>query len=135
MLGRRDLLGQDVVHTDEVLDGPIVRTLLSGQCPDGGFGVHPHRKWKGAHWRLVSLVELGIPVGEPRALRAADTVLDWQTGPEHRSSIVAVDGLARCHASQEGTARGHVEVVDWGRSAPNEMITLNALRILRIGSA
>ena len=34
-----------------------------------------------------------------------------------------------------GTSRGTVEVVDWGRSAPNEMITLNALRILRVGPA
>jgi hypothetical protein len=24
-----------------------------------------------------------------------------------------------------------VEVVDWGRSGPNEMLTLNALRVLR----
>ena len=47
LLARRDLLGQDVLHTDEVLDGPMVRTLLSGQCPDGGFGVHPYRKWTG----------------------------------------------------------------------------------------
>jgi hypothetical protein len=34
-----------------------------------------------------------------------------------------------------GTPRGTVEVVDWGRSAPNEMITLNALRILSCGAA
>jgi len=101
---RRDLLGEDVVRTDEVLDGSMVRTLLSDQCRDGGFGVHPYRKWTGAHWRLVSLVELGIPAGEPRALRAADTVLDWLTGREHRSSVVEVGGLVRCHASQEGNA-------------------------------
>jgi hypothetical protein len=30
---------------------------------------------------------------------------------------------------------GTVDVVDWGRSAPNEMITLNALRILGSRSA
>jgi len=30
-----------------------------------------------------------------------------------------------------GTPRGTVEVVDWGRSAPSQMITLNALRIIR----
>jgi hypothetical protein len=29
-----------------------------------------------------------------------------------------------------GSSRS-VEVVDWGRGAPNEMMTLNALRILR----
>lgn len=29
-----------------------------------------------------------------------------------------------------GTGGASVEVVDWGPSAPNEMITLNALRVL-----
>jgi hypothetical protein len=28
-----------------------------------------------------------------------------------------------------GTQHGTVDVVDWGRSAPSEMITLNALRV------
>jgi hypothetical protein len=57
LLARRDLLGADVAETSEVLDGAMVRALLSGQCHDGGFGGHPYRKWTGAHWRLVSLVE------------------------------------------------------------------------------
>jgi hypothetical protein len=50
LLARQDLLGEDAVLTGEVLDGPMVRALLSGQCRDGGFGVHPYRKWTGAHW-------------------------------------------------------------------------------------
>jgi hypothetical protein len=104
LLTRRDLLGEKIEETDEVLEGAIVRTLLSGQNDDGGFGDHPYRKWPGAHWRLVSLVELGIPAGEPRAVRAAHTVLEWLAGPRHRSSIVAVDGLTRAHGSQEGNA-------------------------------
>jgi hypothetical protein len=104
LLARRDLLGEDVADADEVLDGSMVRTLLSGQCPDGGFGVHPYRKWTGAHWRLVSLVELGIPPGEPRAVRAAGTVLDWLTSREHRSGVVTIGGLVRRCASQEGNA-------------------------------
>ncbi len=82
-----------------------MRTLLAGQQPDGGFGRHPYAKWGGAHWRLVSLVELGVPPGEPRCVAAAATVLAWLTGSGH-----------------------NVEVVDWG-SGPSEMITLNALRV------
>ena len=46
-----------------VLAGPKVTALLSGQRGDGGFGVHPYRKWTGAHWRLVSLAELAFAVG------------------------------------------------------------------------
>jgi hypothetical protein len=104
LMARRDLCDEDGTPSAPILDGAKVRTLLSGQQPDGGFGDHPYRKWAGAHWRLVSLVELGLPPDEPRAVRAAETVLDWLTGPEHRSRITAIDGLVRRCASQEGNA-------------------------------
>jgi hypothetical protein len=104
-LTRRDVLGEDVEPDPELLlSGPIVRTLMSGQQADGGFGVHPYAKWRGAHWRLVSLVELGVPAGEPRAVAAAGTVLDWLTGDGHRRGIKTIDGLVRRCASQEGNA-------------------------------
>lgn len=103
----RRLTRRDVLHEradDDVLDGEKVRALFAGQQPDGGFGVHPYKKWIGAHWRLVSLVELGIPAGEPRATLAAGTVLDWLTGEEHRSGISRIGGLTMRCASQEGNA-------------------------------
>jgi len=49
--------------------GPRVSVLLDGQESDGGFGVHPYQKWTGAHWRLISLVELGYLKGTARRLR------------------------------------------------------------------
>jgi hypothetical protein len=102
---KRDLLDvADPPELDHVLEGPKVRTLLAGQRRDGGFGVHAYQKWGGAHWRLVSLVELGVPAGEPRCLAAAETVLDWLTGPGHRDRIPVVDGLTRRCGSQEGNA-------------------------------
>ena len=104
-LTRRDVLGEHVEPDPEaILAGPIVRGLLDGQQPNGGFGSHPYKKWTGAHWRLVSLVELGVPAGHPPALAAAETVLDWLTGKGHRQAIKAVDGLVRRCASQEGNA-------------------------------
>ena len=103
-LTRRDVLGEDVtVDRDEILSGPLVRGLLSGQKRDGGFGVHPYAKWRGAHWRLVSLVELGVP-GDDRLRAAAGTVLDWLTSDRHRKSIQVIDGLTRRCGSQEGNA-------------------------------
>lgn len=106
MMTRPDLLGESVSAEDaaEVMVGPKVRALISGQLPDGGFGARPYSKWSGAHWRLVSLVELGVPPCEPKLLAAAETVLDWLTGEEHRGEIQTIDGLPRCHASQEGNA-------------------------------
>jgi hypothetical protein len=89
---------------EEIRAGPIVRALLGGQQADGGFGCHPYKKWAGAHWRLVSLVELALPPGHPPALRAAETVLDWLCGARHRRAIAVVDGRVRRCASQEGNA-------------------------------
>src|SRR5579864_831759 len=70
---RRDLLDDRANRdVDAILAGPMVRSLLGGQHADGGFGGHPYKKWTGAHWRLVSLVELGVPAGHPQAVAAAE---------------------------------------------------------------
>jgi hypothetical protein len=103
-LARRDLLDEDVRPSlDELRRGRLVRGLLAGQQPDGGFGVHVYGKWGGAHWRLVSLVALGVP-GEPPLRAALETVLDWLTRPGRRGRIETIDGLTRRCGSQEGNA-------------------------------
>jgi hypothetical protein len=106
LMTRRDLLDESVDADDraEVLEGSHVRHLLAGQHSDGSFGVHPYRKWTGAHWRVVSLVELDVPRGEPRAVAAVETVLSWLSSKQHRSHIRTIDGLTRRCASQEGNA-------------------------------
>ncbi|MGH2418687.1 MAG: hypothetical protein ACRDFY_10175 [Candidatus Limnocylindria bacterium] len=104
-LVRRDLLGEAAPADEKrLLAGPLVQALLDGQEPDGGFGVNVYSKWTGAHWRLVSLVELGVPAGEPRAVAAAQTVLAWLTGTSHRRNVPVIEGLARRCGSQEGNA-------------------------------
>ena len=103
LMTRRDLLGEDADDdTGQVLAGAKVTALLSGQRSDGGFGVHPYRKWTGAHWRLVSLAELTIPPREPRAVAAAGHVLAWLAVPGRRARQISA--LARAHASVEGNA-------------------------------
>ena len=102
-LTRRDLLGEDALDdAAHILDGPKVKALFAGQQPDGGFGYHPYTKFGGAHWRLVSLVELAVPPGEPRALAALETVLTWFTSPGRAKSLTLINGR-RC-ASMEGNA-------------------------------
>ncbi len=88
----------------QILKGPRVTVLLSGQHPDGGFGVHPYQKWTGAHWRLVSLVELGVPTGFRPAVKATDLVLKWLLGQAHLANVPRISGLYRRCASQEGNA-------------------------------
>ena len=81
----------------------MISGLLRGQRADGGFGVHPYSKWKGAHWRLVSLVELGVPRTNRQARLAASTVLAWLASARwQKPSIIA--SLERRHASMEGNA-------------------------------
>ncbi len=80
----------------------LIGGLLRGQRPDGSFGVQPYAKWKGAHWRLVSLVELGIPARSSAARSAARTVLDWIASPRHTAPVIK--SLERRHASIEGNA-------------------------------
>ena len=79
----------------------MIAGLLSGQRRDGGFGVHPYTKWTGSHWRLVSLVELGIPKTSRAARAAANNVLAWIAAP---SDPLVIDGRERRHASIEGNA-------------------------------
>ena len=105
MQARRDLLDEAVEeHDPAILDGAWMRSLFAGQEAGGGFGGHPYAKWSGTHWRLVSMVELGVPAGEPRALRAAEVVLAWLTNPAHLRSMSVLQGRPRMHASMEANA-------------------------------
>ena len=116
LLGKSNRSREVKAARDQILDGPRVKALLAGQhsgpqkskdsfaIHPGGFGALPYKKWDGAHWRLVSLVELGISAHEPRAVAAADQVLQWLTGESHRSCIKTINGRVRRCGSQEGNA-------------------------------
>lgn len=70
------------------------------------YGVHPYAKWRGAFWRLLSLVDLGVEPGHPGAVAAAEQALEWVADPERLAEVHAlrIDGRVRRHASQEGRA-------------------------------
>jgi len=104
LLGRPSDSREVLAAKKKIPDGSIVKTLLSGQRADGGFGVHPYQKWTGAHWRLVSLVELGIPTGFRPAVKATDLVLKWLFGEAHLGNVPKINGRYRRCASQEGNA-------------------------------
>jgi hypothetical protein len=78
--------------------------LVSGLSRD--FGVHPYAKWRGAFWRLLSLVELGVEPGHPGALAAAGQTLVWVASPSRLAAIHKrrIDGRVRRCASPEGRA-------------------------------
>ena len=78
--------------------------LIIGLSRD--FGVHPYGKWRGAFWRLLSLVDLGVEPGHPGAVAAAEQTLDWIASPRRLSRIHKrrIDGRVRRCATQDGLA-------------------------------
>lgn len=85
---------------------PLLAALADGDPADATRSRprHPYSKWKGVHWRLVSLMDLGVPLDAVDARSLAEPVLDWLTGRGHRSAIPTIAGLVRRCASQEGNA-------------------------------
>jgi len=105
LLAAADPAVRNLARTD-LLDGPFdpnaprqsPRVLALLAAPIRG---HPYgNKWKGTHWRLVSLVELGV-TRAPEVAALVDQVLSWIAGPRPR---VVVADRERRHASMEGNA-------------------------------
>ncbi len=63
-------------------------------------------------------------LGDPLAREALDLVEAKRLADGHWP----VEG---CHWYPPGRRGSNVEVVEWGRRGPNEMVTLSALRVLR----
>jgi hypothetical protein len=97
-LACRELLGRPT-PAEASMSSPLVRTLLTDSA-----STRPYAKWSGAHWRLVSLVELGVPPGQPDAVALCDFVLNYWATPRRLARVPVVNGLARRCASQEGNA-------------------------------
>jgi hypothetical protein len=108
----------------EVRDSPLVHTLLSERgedgtiitAPDGHMGLpedatqdrkihyHPYTKWRGAHWILSILADLGYPSGDASLLPMMEETYNAWLGPHHEQYIRQVPGRTRRCASQEGNA-------------------------------
>jgi len=76
--------------------------LINGLTRD--YGVHAYGKWRGAFWRLASLVDLGVEPDRAGVLDAAEQVLAWLSSPGRLTRIHKrrIDGRVRRCASQDG---------------------------------
>lgn len=82
----------------KIQSGPKVSRLLAFE------DVHPYRSWVGAHWRLVSLVELGLPPDNSRAREACNELVELYARSVRRSPPRVLNGRVRRHAAVEGFA-------------------------------
>jgi hypothetical protein len=85
------------------LRAAIAGGAIVGRLVDGPTEFHPYQKWRGAHWRLVSLMDLGVPPDAGRLVDAYERVLAW-LGPDHERRVPVIAGRARRCGSQEGNA-------------------------------
>jgi hypothetical protein len=104
---------------EEIRTSPRARALIAGR--DKRFVREPYvyAKWRGAHWTLAMLAEIGYPAGDESILPMREQVLDcWLNSsfylefeaksavPKHRSAegVPIIQGRYRRCASQQGNA-------------------------------
>ena len=80
----------------------LVSQLLIDQGPDGHIPFHPYNKWRGAHWVLACLAEIGHPPGDERLRPLMEQCYQWLLSEEHAKYIRQIAGRTRRCASQEG---------------------------------
>jgi hypothetical protein len=94
-----------VLEAQSAIPGSIlVRTLLAERDGQGQIPLQPYAKWRGAHWVLACLADLGYPPGDTSLQPLLEQVYAWLLGKQHTQSIKTIAGLVRRCASMEGNA-------------------------------
>lgn len=106
VVGKADNSREVRILRDEVKDSVLAKTLLIEQDDDGRIPLDPYDTWRGAHWVLAILADLGYPRNDQALIPLRQQVYDWLFSPQHETSLAGrlVDGRHCCHASQEGNA-------------------------------
>lgn len=114
-----------VLRTAELfLDHRLVYPSTSGEVIDKAWlGIHDPPYW---HYDFLQALVVLTRMGKVTDHRAEE-------GIGHLVGLRRPDGcwgVGRAWWRPPGSSRAGVEVVDWGRDGPNQMVTLNALRVL-----
>jgi hypothetical protein len=81
-----------------------VRDLLSERDAEGRIPLNPYAKWRGAHWVLATLADIGYPPGDNELIPLREQVYGWLLSEEHTKSVPTINGRVRRCGSQEGNA-------------------------------
>jgi hypothetical protein len=107
---RAGVLGEDPaspalqVLREEVRTSPRVMKLLAERRDNGTIPGSVYQKWKGAHWVLAVLADLGYPAGDAALAPLVDQVCACWLSERHVESVPIINGRARRCASQESNA-------------------------------
>lgn len=106
---RTGITGEDpgspeiVALRDEIRSSPRVAALLAERDDTGRIPMDPYNKWRGTHWVLYMLAELGYPPGARETMPLRDQVYEW-IKPHEVPTPRIVEGRVRHCASFEGNA-------------------------------
>jgi hypothetical protein len=104
---------------EEIRTSPRARALIAGRDKRFIREAHVYASWRGAHWTLAMLAEIGYPAGDESILPMREQVLDrWLDSsfymefesktavPKHRSAegVPIIQGRYRRCGSQQGNA-------------------------------
>src|SRR6202050_1377731 len=104
---------------EEIRTSPRARALIAGRDKRFVREAHVYATWRGAHWTLAMLAEIGYPAGDESLLSMRDQVLDrWLDSsfymefesksavPKNRSAegVPIIQGRYRRCASHQGNA-------------------------------
>lgn len=95
VLGRDPASKEVCILRDEVKESVLAKTLLAERSADGRIPLDPQSEWRGSHWVLSVLADLGYTQGDEELIPLRQQVYDWLF-------CAPIDG--RWHASEEGCA-------------------------------
>jgi hypothetical protein len=110
----------------EIRRSPLVQRLLGGRGPDGRLNAPVYSKWRGAHWVLAALADIGYPPGDASLTPLRDQVLaTWlrdvyfreyeavdKAATYRRQDVPVMQGRHRRCASQHGNALRYLTALD-----------------------
>ncbi len=80
---------------DEIRDSVLVRTLLAELDTAGRIPLPPSHRWRGAHWVLYMLADLGSASGDKSLWGLRDQVCEWLLDPDRpEPACGAIEGNA-----------------------------------------
>jgi len=90
---------------EQIRNSSRVKRLLSERDKPGRIPTNPYSKWRGAHWVLADLADLGYPPGDETLTPLRDQVYEWLFSKRHETEhLKVIAGKVRRCASQEGNA-------------------------------
>jgi len=105
----------------EIKTSSRVTKLLSECSSSGKIPINAYSKWRGAHWVLSILADIGYPEGDTKLIPLRDQVLDQWLSQDHLKRVQTVNDLVRRCASQEGNAIWSVLTLGLGDERIDEL--------------